>query len=210
MNYIKQLKEFYNTITTEPIPPNAKNLYETLLHINSASYWRKEFSVANTYLILLTGLNISSLQRARNTLVQLGYIKYKKGIGNNAGTYIIKEFVVQNDTDNEQQTDSKVNNKPTTDRTTNRQQTEHINKQNKTKLKRYIKKEKDKKEKNDLTKIYNSVCTSLPQIKKVTDKRKTAINKFLKEFSVNDFKQICSKANSSDFLTGINERRLES
>lgn len=85
-----------------------------------------------------------------------------------------------------------------------------LNKLKETKQNKIIKKEKDKKEKVDLTEIYNSVCTSLPQIKKITDKRKIAINKFLKEFSVDDFKQICIKANSSDFLTGLNERRLES
>lgn len=132
MNYIKQLNEFYKNITTEPLPANAKNLYETLLHINSDSYWREEFTVANTYLILLTGLNISALQRARNALIQAGYIKYKKGIGNNAGTYKVVEFVVQNNDEFEQQTDSK----PTAERTTNRQESEHINKLNEIKLKK--------------------------------------------------------------------------
>ena len=139
MNYIKQLNEFYKNISAEPLPSNAKNLYETLLHINSDSYWRQEFTVANTYLILLTGLNVSTLQRARNTLIQAGYIKYKKGIGNSAGIYTIVNLVVQNNEEFEQQTDIEVNNKPhnkpTTNCTTNRQESEHINKQNKTKLK---------------------------------------------------------------------------
>lgn len=129
MNYIKQLNEFYKNITAEPLTSNAKNLYETLLHINSDSYWREEIIVANTYLILLTGLNISALQRARNTLIQTGYIKYKKGMGNNAGTYTIINLVVQNEEEFEQQTD----NKPTINRTTNRQEIEHINKLKETK-----------------------------------------------------------------------------
>ena len=133
MNYITQLNEFYKNITTDPLTSNAKNLYETLLHINSDSYWREEITVANTYLILLTGLNISTLQRARNTLIQRGYIKYKKGIGNNAGTYTIINLVVQKENEIEQQTDMELNNKPIT----NRQESEHINKLNKTK---YIKK----------------------------------------------------------------------
>lgn len=137
MNYIKQLNEFYKNISAEPLPSNAKNLYETLLHINSDSYWRQEFTVANTYLILLTGLNVSTLQRARNTLIQAGYIKYKKGIGNSAGIYTIVNLVVQNDDEFEQQTDIEVNNnlhnKPTTECTTNRHESEHINKLNKTK-----------------------------------------------------------------------------
>jgi len=129
VNYITQLNEFYKNITADPLTSNAKNLYETLLHINSDSYWREEITVANTYLILLTGLNISALQRARNTLIQAGYITYKKGTGNNAGTYTIIEFVVQNKEKFEQQTDMETNNKTIA----NRQRCEHINKQNKTK-----------------------------------------------------------------------------
>ncbi len=146
MNYIKQLNEFYKNITTEPLTSNAKNLYETLLHINSDSYWREEIIVANTYLILLTGLNISALQRARNTLIQEGYIKYKKGIGNNAGTYTIINLVVQNKDEFEQQTDSE----PTINRTTNRQESEHINKLNKTKQNNKEKYKKENEDKNIL------------------------------------------------------------
>ena len=71
------------------------------------------------------------------------------------------------------------------------------------------KKEKEIKRKK-IVKLYNSTCPLLPQIKKVTEKREKAIDKFIKEFSIDQFKEICIKANSSDFLTGINERRLES
>lgn len=71
------------------------------------------------------------------------------------------------------------------------------------------KKEKEIKRKK-IVELYNSTCPLLPQIKKVTEKREKAIDKFIKEFSIDQFKEICIKANSSDFLTGINERRLES
>lgn len=56
-----------------------------------------------------------------------------------------------------------------------------------------------------LKEIYNSICTDLPQIQKLNDKRKTAINKFLKDFTEEQFEQICKIANSTDFLIGKNK-----
>lgn len=48
---------------------------------------------------------------------------------------------------------------------------------------------------------------NLPQVQKLTDKRNKAIDDFLKEFTMEQFKQICEIANSSEFLTGNNERK---
>lgn len=71
------------------------------------------------------------------------------------------------------------------------------------------KKEDNKKEKEDkrieIKEIYNTTCTNLPQIQKLTDKRNNAIDKFLKDFTIDQFKQICKIANSSDFLIGKND-----
>ena len=58
----------------------------------------------------------------------------------------------------------------------------------------------------EIINIYNSYCTNLPKIQKLTDKRKTAVNKLLKEFTIEQFEQICINANNSDFLTGHNDR----
>ncbi len=55
--------------------------------------------------------------------------------------------------------------------------------------------------------IYNSICTNLPQIQKLTEKRNKTIDKFLKEFTEEQFEQICQIANSSEFLTGQNDRK---
>lgn len=54
---------------------------------------------------------------------------------------------------------------------------------------------------------YNLYCTNLPQVQKLTDKREKAIDKFLKEFTVEQFEEICKKANISDFLIGKNDRK---
>lgn len=60
---------------------------------------------------------------------------------------------------------------------------------------------------NNFLNIYNEECTNLPKCLKITEKRKVAINKCLKE-KINEevFKQICIKANQSDFLIGENDR----
>lgn len=70
-------------------------------------------------------------------------------------------------------------------------------------------KDKDIKENNkkEIVKIYNAICTNLPQVQKITEKREKAIDKLLKEFSIEKFEEICKKANASDFLTGNNDRK---
>ena len=60
---------------------------------------------------------------------------------------------------------------------------------------------------NNFLNIYNEECTNLPKCLKITEKRKVAINKCLKEkIDEEVFKQICIKANQSDFLIGENDR----
>lgn len=59
---------------------------------------------------------------------------------------------------------------------------------------------------NRIKDIYNSICTKLPQIQKITEKREKAIDNFLKEFTEEQFEQICKTANSTDFLIGVNDK----
>lgn len=59
---------------------------------------------------------------------------------------------------------------------------------------------------NNIIDLYSEICTNLPSIKKINDKRKTALNKFAKEFTEDEIKQIFNLANSSEFLTGKNDR----
>jgi len=58
---------------------------------------------------------------------------------------------------------------------------------------------------NRIKDIYNKNCPKLPQVQKLTDKRKTAIDNFTKEFTEEQFEQICKIANSVDFLIGKNK-----
>lgn len=58
-----------------------------------------------------------------------------------------------------------------------------------------------------IVEIYNLYCTKLSQVQKVTDKREKAIDNFLKEFSIEQFEEICKKANNTAFLVGQNNRK---
>jgi hypothetical protein len=71
-----------------------------------------------------------------------------------------------------------------------------------------IEKNKNIKEenRNRVVEIYNTYCTNLPQVQKLTDKRNKAIDNFIKEFSIEQLEIICQTANNSDFLTGKNDR----
>lgn len=75
----KQLSEFYSTLDYKPISANAIAVYLMLLQIDRKTEWLTEFKVTNTILMSkFKGLNISSLQRARNELINNQYIQYKK------------------------------------------------------------------------------------------------------------------------------------
>ena len=202
MNYINQVNTFYKLIQDNPLSSNAQCLYNYLLNKCSELGWKSEFSVSNLIVCGFTNLSRQALDRARNELVQKGFLQYKKGHSNQAGKYLIVSFDTQNDTQDDTQSD-------TQDNTQGGHTVSTLNKLNKTKRNKTIKEEKEIKRKK-VVELYNSLCVSLPHIQKVTEKREKAINNFIKEFTIEQFENICIKANSSDFLTGINERRLES
>lgn len=110
MNYIKQLNAFYELLVVNPLSSSALCLYNTLLHINNKCNWTIEFTVANSTLQTFTSLSRMSLDRARNELIQKGYIKYKKGTGNQAGKYLIVCFDTQNVTQSDTQSDTQSGN----------------------------------------------------------------------------------------------------
>ena len=53
--------------------------------------------------------------------------------------------------------------------------------------------------------LYKSVCTSLPEVQRLTDFRVNVILETLKRFSVEDFKSCFEKAEASSFLKGKND-----
>ena len=109
MNYIKQVNAFYKMIEYNPFISNAQCLYNYLLNKCSELGWKSEFSISNLIVCGFTSLSRQALDRARNELVQKGYIEYKKGRSNQAGKYLIVSFVTQNDTQDNTQSDTQNN-----------------------------------------------------------------------------------------------------
>lgn len=72
-------------------------------------------------------------------------------------------------------------------------------------IEKEIKKE-IKIEYSKLIEIYNFNCPNLPQVKILNEKRKKTIKNFLKDFTVEQFEEICKTANSNSFLKGNNDR----
>lgn len=68
------------------------------------------------------------------------------------------------------------------------------------------KNEKNVNKYDSVIEIYNFNCPNLPKVQKITDKRKTSINKFLKEYTKEQFIEICRIANNNNFLMGKNDR----
>lgn len=119
MNFIKQFNTFFENLLTEPLSSNAVYLYFTLFYINNKCNWKKEFTVANSTLMGLTGFDKNKIDRARNELKQKRYINYKNGRNQfQAGIYEILGFDTALDTAFDTANDTAY---------------EDINKQNKTK-----------------------------------------------------------------------------
>lgn len=92
MNYITQLNSFYRIMQINPLSPDAQCLYHYLLNKNSELGWIECFSLANSIITGVIGLETRQLTRVRNELADKGYIAYKKGNINNAGVYKIIEI----------------------------------------------------------------------------------------------------------------------
>jgi len=61
---------------------------------------------------------------------------------------------------------------------------------------------KEKIDYEEIQRIFNQVCTSLPSIRKMTAKRKKAIDVFLKDNSLIDLGDLFKQVEASDFLAG--------
>ena len=103
MDYFKHLNGFRRKRLTNPISANAICLYYILLEYNNELYFLEWFTVPNSILQGMTNLSLSALQRARNELIQKGYISYRKGMGNQAGSYHLQNLTAYFDQQSEQQ-----------------------------------------------------------------------------------------------------------
>ena len=105
MNYLAELKAFYDKLELNPQPNTVIALWHALMSIANKAGWPDTFTVASSVLGLRSGLNASALKRARNKLATDGFIDWKPRGGNQSAQYHIKSLVVQNRHENEPQSE---------------------------------------------------------------------------------------------------------
>lgn len=79
----------------------------------------------------------------------------------------------------------------------------HATEEDKNKIKN---KNIDTREYNKIMQLYNTLCPSLPSVRSISESRKKAIRARMNTYTVDDFKNLFEKAESSDFLKGANDR----
>ena len=68
MTYIERLNAFYAFLKRQPLSPQAKLLYYTLLQIDNERGWAQWFGVTNAHLCMFIGIGEKTLIRARKEL----------------------------------------------------------------------------------------------------------------------------------------------
>lgn len=92
VNYLKELRSFYDYSLYNGVSTGEVALWYTLMAINNRLGWLDEFAVNNSILQQLTALSKSGLDYARNGLKQRGLIDYLPGRGNRPGKYRMISF----------------------------------------------------------------------------------------------------------------------
>lgn len=93
MNYLAELKAFYDTLAVNPLSSHDIALWYALLSIANKSGWKNEFPVALSVLAFFSGANESTVKRSRNKLAQCGYITWRSRSGNQAALYHVNSLV---------------------------------------------------------------------------------------------------------------------
>jgi DnaD/phage-associated family protein len=86
MNYMAEIKAFYDLVQVKQLSTGQIALWHALMHINNKCAWAKWFTVSNLTLELYTGLSRKGIYNARNTLKQYGMIDFKSN-GTKATSY---------------------------------------------------------------------------------------------------------------------------
>jgi len=95
MNYLEQIVAFHRWKEVNPLPASAIALWYELMSICNKAGWPTEFTVANAVLQSFAGLSKKEFDNARQLLINLGLINYKKSQRvNQAGKYSFLPFPI--------------------------------------------------------------------------------------------------------------------
>lgn len=92
MNYIGQIKAFYDRLEENSLSTSAIALWHALMYANNKAGWTDEFSVAASLLCFRTGLAERTISKARNELKQKGFIDFRSRRGNRSAVYKIEDL----------------------------------------------------------------------------------------------------------------------
>jgi len=95
LNYLIQIKAFYDRLEVEPLKSSEIALWYALMSINNKTAWSKTFTVASSVLCQKSGIKEANFYKARNLLQQKGYIEWKSRTGNQAAIYHLPKLYNQ-------------------------------------------------------------------------------------------------------------------
>lgn len=93
MNYITEIKAFYDLVQLKQLSTGQIALWHALMYINNKCAWNTWFTAPNLTLQLLTGLSRQSISDNRNVLKQFGLIDFKSN-GTKATSYRLKTLQI--------------------------------------------------------------------------------------------------------------------
>lgn len=104
MNYLEQIVAFHDWKTANPLPASAIALWHELIAVCNKAGWPVEFTVRNDVLQASCGISRKEFDRARQMLIDLQVLHYKKSHRvNSAGKYKLIPFsIVRNGQQNGQ------------------------------------------------------------------------------------------------------------
>lgn len=200
MNYIAQIRAFYDLLPINPLSTGQIALWHALMHINNRCAWIEWFTAANPTLESLSGLTRQAIIKARNVLKQKGYIDFKSR-ERQASFYKVIDLCMLNslpksvpDGVPESVPSSLPDGVPGGC---------PLNKQNETKqepITPIVPYE-------EIRRMYGELCTGYPRLTVLSEARKKAIAARIRcGYSVEDFRRLFEKAQASSFLRGKNNR----
>lgn len=130
MNYILEIKAFYDLLETSQLSTQDIVLWHALMHIANKTGWQDKFAVAISVLEIKTGLKKKAIYNSRNQLKIKGLIDFETRSGNQSTVYKIISLVALTETQIETQVGTQTGTQVETQVGT---QVRTINKLNKTK-----------------------------------------------------------------------------
>jgi hypothetical protein len=180
----------------DELTPNAKLLYGEITALtNEKGYcW-----ASNDYFAKLYKVSKKSISTWINQLSDKGYVKttmiFKEGSKEIVNRYIqIVPYPIEENFHTPIEEKVKENN--TLFNNTINNISPFDNGPNESKISKY----------DEFIELYSKICTNLPKVAKLTDKRKAAINKLLKQMSIEEIESALRIINNSSFCKGINDR----